>query len=177
MGTIRADYRVKVFCGIIYNDEGIFPDIREILISRFGAIDIEAGPFVFNFTQYYNKEMGEDLKRRFLSFTELVSPEDCYKWKYFTNSIEEKHISSSSLRRVNIDPGYMNLSKVVLLSTKDYFHRIFLTGGIFAELTLYYQAKDFRFFPWTYPDYRTKEYLDFFRKMRQNYSQQEQKRQ
>lgn len=172
MGMIKKEYRVKMFCGFIYREENILSEARDMLAARFEKTDIEAGPFVFDFTDYYRKEMGEKLKRRFFSFTGLVSPDACHKWKIFTNKLEERF--SRSLphgRAINIDPGYMDMAKVVLLSTKDFFHRIYLDGGIFAELTMYYQKNDYRFLPWTYPDYRSEESLDFFRAMRTAYSQ------
>ncbi|HNS31788.1 MAG TPA: DUF4416 family protein [bacterium] len=174
MGTIRKGYPVKMFCGVIYSREDVFSVVKEILVARFGETDIEAGPFAFDFTDYYREEMGDNLLRRFLSFKMLVQPDQCHEWKYFTNQVEEKYfVPSTCRRRVNIDPGYMNLSRVILLSTKDYFHRIYLQSGIFAESTLYYRNDDYSFFPWTYPDYQSQEYLDFFRSMRVVYKKQE----
>lgn len=169
MGKIRLEsYMVKVFCGIIYRDEDSFAGARQSLEKYFGPADIEAGPVSFCFTKYYEREMGKDLKRRFISFAGLLSAERCFEWKIFTNGIEESFMDRGSPgRKVNIDPGYMNTSRVVLLSTKDYSHRICLQGGIFAELTMYYMGKGFKFLPWTYPDYRTSAYLDFFMRMRQ----------
>jgi len=172
MGSIRDDYRVKVFCGAIYSEEKVFEAAREMLEAHFGEADIEAGPFDFDFTDYYLEEMGGSLKRRFLSFRGLVSPLGCYKWKVFTNAVE-KNFSSTSVpeRGVNLDPGYLDLARVVLLSTKDYFHRVYLEGGIFAELTMYYQKGGYRFLPWTYPDYMTGDYLDFFHCARRSYQE------
>ena len=172
MGKIKEGLLVKRFCGIIYADEDTVFSVKENLITEFGNIDIEAGPFIFDFTDYYAKEMGENLKRRFFSFEQPVSPDNCYKWKYFSNEIENRYISSSGGRKVNIDPGYLNLSRITLLSTKDYYHRVYLQNGIKADLTLYYQGNDFKVFPWTYPDYRSENNIDFFRKVRLKFSQQ-----
>ena len=84
----------------------------------------------------------------------------------------EKKFSKNSLRRINIDPGYLYASKVILASTKDYSHRIYLSGGIFAEDALYYEDKSFQSWPWTYPDYKTKGYIEFFNNLRRVYLKQ-----
>ena len=84
------------------------------------------------------------------------------------NKIEAKN-SFSGKRVINIDPGYLDLSKLVLFSTKDYTHRIHVGSGIFAEVTLFYKDKNFTAWPWTYPDYKTKDYLSIFNTMRDIY--------
>ena len=75
-------------------------------------------------------------------------------------------------RIINIDPGYLDLSKLILASTKDYKHRIYLTKGIYAEVTLFYQDKTFCPWEWTYPDYKTGEYIEIFNRIRQIYAEQ-----
>ncbi|MCM8785849.1 MAG: DUF4416 family protein [Candidatus Omnitrophica bacterium] len=171
MGKIKSLPFVKIFCGLIYREENIFEDTKKILVEKWGKIDIEEGPFLFNFTDYYEDEMGKDLKRRFISFQKLYLPENVYEWKIFTNKIEDI-FSEKDRRKINIDPGYIDSSKVVLLSTKDYYHRIYIGKGIFAELTLYYSKGAYNFLNWTYPDYRTENYINFFLKMREKYRQQ-----
>lgn len=137
---------------------------------RFGEIDFESAVFDFAQTDYYREELGPGLKRQFISFKKLILPERLSKIKNFTNKIERK-LSGSGRRRVNIDPGYICLSKLVLASTKDYKHRIYLGGGIYAEITLIYQGKTF--VPWecTYPDYRSPEYISVFNRIRENLAQ------
>lgn len=171
MGKIKKIHFVKIFCGLIYKEEEILNEAKKQLIEKWGKIDIEEGPFVFDFTDYYEEEMGRDLKRRFISFEKLYIPEDVSEWKIFTNRIEET-FSENGKRKVNIDPGYIDSSKVILLSTKDYYHRIYIGKGIFAEITLYYSKGKYNFLNWTYPDYRTENYLNFFMKMREKYREQ-----
>ncbi|MGC8976779.1 MAG: DUF4416 family protein [Candidatus Ratteibacteria bacterium] len=168
MGEIKEIHPVKIFCGLIYKDEEIFEKVKIKLKEKWGEIDIEVGPFKFDFTDYYREEMGIDLKRRFISFENLYLPEDVYEWKIFTNGIE-KRFSENKKRRINIDPGYIDSSKVILLSTKDYYHRIYIGKGIFAELTLYYSKGKYNILQWTYPDYRTENYISFFIKIREKY--------
>lgn len=171
MGKIKKIYPVKIFCGLIYKEEEILNQAKKELGKEWGIIDIEEGPFPFDFTDYYEEEMGKELKRKFISFEKLYIPENVYKWKIFTNKIE-KNFSENERRKINIDPGYIDNSKVILLSTKDYYHRIYLGKGIFAELTLFYSKGKYNFLEWTYPDYRSENYIKFFLEMREKYRQQ-----
>jgi hypothetical protein len=159
----------KIFCGLIYNKEEIYQKAISLLKEKFGKIDIETSAIPFDFTDYYQEEMGKDLKRGFISFISLQSPENSYKWKVLTIAIE-KQLSLSGLRQINIDPGYITLSKVVLFSTKNYYHRIYLGEGVFAEVTLRWHNKQYEIFPWTYPDYKTDFAKNFFTEMRKIYS-------
>jgi len=173
METTKGYEKVKLFCGVLYRNEDIVDGVREKLVCRLGKTDLEAGPFPFDFTDYYRDEMGDNLKRRFFSFRERVPLEGAYAWKLFTNGVEKEFSSEGEFpRRVNLDPGYLNLSRVVLFSAKDYSHRIYLGDGVFGEVTLYFEKNRFMFLPWTYPDYRTENYLDFFMKVRNIYREQ-----
>jgi hypothetical protein len=168
MGEIKKVCHVKIFCGLIYKEEEILEKTKIKLKEIWGEIDIEEGPFIFDFTDYYQEEMGKDLKRKFISFEKLYIPENVYEWKIITNEIE-KNFSEDGKRKINIDPGYIDSCKVILLSTKDYYHRIYIGKGIYAELTLYYSKGKYNFLNWTYPDYRTENYINFFIKMREKY--------
>jgi hypothetical protein len=56
---------------------------------------------------------------------------------------------------------------MILASTKNYAHRIYIGGGIYAQVDYIFRDKGkIDFNPWVYPDYKTTEYLDFFNKMR-----------
>ncbi|MEW6680138.1 MAG: DUF4416 family protein, partial [bacterium] len=85
-----------------------------------------------------------------------------------TNSLEEKFLISGK-RRINIDPGYVGSGKLVLASTKDSYHRVYLKDGIYGETTLYFYKGEFREFPWTYPDFRKDEYKKFFLSVRKKH--------
>ncbi len=88
--------------------------------------------------------------------------------KVKTNALEQE-ISGAGQRIVNIDPGYLNLSKVVLATTKDYSHRLYLGQGIFGDLHLVFINKTFQTQPWTYPDYKQPSVIEFFLKLRGAY--------
>ena len=162
---------VKLIIGFIFKEEGVCNKAKIFLERRFGKIDFESQTLPFIHTNYYEKEFGKDLKRRFVSFKKLISPLSLPKIKITTNKIEKK-LSRGLNRLINIDPGYLDSSKLILASTKDYRHRIFLNKGIYAEVTLFYQNKAFKPWEWTYPDYKTPEYIAIFNQIREIYAKQ-----
>jgi hypothetical protein len=170
VGKIRKyNSQVKLIIGFIYKDEAIFIKVCDQLRKKFGKIDFTAGPLDFNYTDYYLAEMGRELKRKFISFHKLIPIQDLYRIKLYTNRLEAK-FANGKFRQVNIDPGYVDLAKLVLASTKDYAHRIFLRKGIFAEITLVFRGNSFSSNDWTYPDYRSKEYIEIFNQIRKLYA-------
>jgi hypothetical protein len=171
MGEIKKHPPVKLIIGFIFQREDILNKSKRTLEKYFGKIDYESDTLAFTHTDYYRKEFGKNLKRRFVSFNKLAPPEDLPKIKIITNKIEKK-LSTIAGRTINIDPGYLDLAKLVLASTKDYKHRIYLNRGILAEITLFFQDKTFQSWGWTYPDYRTAEYIAIFNKIRGIYIQQ-----
>jgi hypothetical protein len=145
---------------------GAQPDsLAGCLSAQFGPVDYESPVLPFAFTDYYQKEMGPVISRRFLSFRMLVSPEELADIKIRTNELEESYILEGG-RKVNLDPGLLNLSRFILATTKDNSHRIPLKKGIYAELTLQFARKDFQVLPWTYPDYASREYRDILIQIR-----------
>ena len=162
--------KVKLIIGLIAKSE-FFPEAEKYLKRKFKHIDFESGILAFNPTDYYKEEFGPSLSRKFLSFDKLVKSGDLAKIKIATNKIE-KRLSVSAKRRVNIDPGYIDESKLVLATHKDFSHRIYLGRGIFAEVTLSFEGGSFRPWPWTYPDYRTQDYINIFNKIRGSYAYQ-----
>ena len=116
--------------------------------------------------------MGADLRKRFFAFRDLITPDRLADIKLRTNALEIE-VSQSGLyaeaRPVNIDPGYLTLGKFLLATTKDQAHRVYLRDGIFAEVTLRYQAGAFEPWPWTYADYRQPAVLAFLQEARAYY--------
>ncbi|MCS7228078.1 MAG: DUF4416 family protein, partial [Endomicrobia bacterium] len=130
-------------------------------------IDLQSEIIKFDFTDYYNKEMGGEILRYWISFAPLIELNNSYKIKLLTHEVELQQFSDDKkLRKVNLDPGYIEGSKLVLFSTKNYSHRIYLDEGIFAEVTLIYKNKQFHTLNWTYPDYKTALAINFFLKVR-----------
>lgn len=167
MATAKKPGKVKLFTGIIYpetiNIEHLFMRFQ----SKFGVIDMHSEIIPFSHTDYYD-EMGENLVKIFISFKKLVNREKIASIKIFTNGLESE-FSKGGKRIFNIDPGYMTLSNVFLASCKDFYHRVYLKKGVYLENEYYYSSKQFNFWPWTYPDYKKKEYLDFFYSLRKMY--------
>ncbi len=162
---------VKFICSFIYSDEESYNKTRKTLQRKFGKIDFESACLDFNFTNYYEKEMGSLLYRRFVSFEKLKDPSVFPAIKLFCLKIENK-LAKGMKRTINIDPGYINEGKLVLTTTKDYYHRIYVGRGIFEEVTLYYKDSNFHDFATTYPDYKTPEYKLIFISIRDKYRQQ-----
>jgi hypothetical protein len=129
-------------------------DLRALLVEQLGTIDFSSDPVPFTATDYYDREMGPGIVRTFLSFRRLVDPSCLSQVKLRTNSLEHR-FRVEGMRRVNLDPGLMALSRFSLATTKESAHRIPLSDGIYAEITLLYSKGGFRALEWTYPDFRT----------------------
>lgn len=172
MGKAKEPRRVKLVIGMLAKNKKLFDIIEEFFVKKFGDIDYRSPVFPFVHTSYYKKEMGYPLKRRFVSFKKLVSPDRIVNIKLIANSFEQKFTKKgkgSIKRQINIDPGYISDSKLILATTKDYFHRIYLNKGIYAEVTLSWKNGSFQSFHWTYPDYRTLEYINILNNIRNDY--------
>jgi hypothetical protein len=163
--------KVKLIIGFIFKDRAVLEKAESSISGRFGPIDLHSNIINFSHTSYYNKELGENLKRKFISLKKLVAPEKSYLVKLITNKIEHS-LSESGKRTINIDPGYITLGKLVLLTTKDQNHRIYLKKGIYAESTLKFHGKSYLPRETTYPDYRSKSYIEIFNEARNLYKKQ-----
>lgn len=137
----------------------------------FGPTDWISPELFFDRTEYYAKEMGWPLHRRFISFETLISPSDIVEIKLTTNQVENEFLQDGK-RRINIDPGYISLERLVLATGKNYTHRIYLSKGIYADLTLIFHKGSFGALEWTYKDYATSEVVAFFNDVRERYKRQ-----
>lgn len=169
VGTVKIHRPVKLIAGCIFRDERVLDKARRLLESKFGSIDFESPAIPFTHTGYYEREFGKGLKRKFVSFKKLISPSRLAGIKAISNSIERR-LSTGPNRLINIDPGYLDYAKLILASTKDYNHRVYVGKGIFAEITLSYQGNSFKPWDWTYPDYKSQEYIDIFNAIRRIYA-------
>lgn len=174
MARVKLPQVVKLIIGMLAKDKKLFDLVEEFFINRFGPIDYRSPVLIFNHTTYYRKEMGHPLKRKFITFQNLIAPQKLPDIKIFTNKIELglSQTKESPSRRINIDPGYISDSKLVLASTKNYTHRLYLGKGIYGEVTLYWHKGSFCPWEWTYPDYKTRDYIEIFNKVRTDYIQQ-----
>jgi hypothetical protein len=171
MLEIKPPLFVKFISCFIYRDEEYYLKAKEILQKKFGFIDFESEKIEFSFTNYYDKEFGKPLFRRFISFLKLRDAASFVKIKLFCIKIEHR-LSKNGKRLVNIDPGYITEAKLVLTTTKDYSHRIYLGKAIYAEVTLYYSGGSFRNFTTTYPDFRSPVYKKVLSHIREIYHHQ-----
>lgn len=163
----EADY-VKLVVSVIFAEGRFFRDVMQILAARFGRPDFISAPMSFEFTEYYEKEMGKSLIRRLVSYEQLIPPETLPDVKLLTNRIEDQ-ISGEGDRRVNVDPGYLSAAHLILATGKGYTHRPYLRNGIYADLTLIFQGGAFHALPWTYPDYAGQEIMMRLRMIREKY--------
>lgn len=172
MGQISLPKPVNLIVGILTSIPELFAHIDKTLEEYFGPIDLRSDIIPFVFTDYYSEEMGKGIQRQFYSFERLIMPDEIAPIKVQTNTIENSIASSKRYpikRPINIDPGYINESRLILASTKDFSHRIYLRDGIYAEVTLNYRRGGYESFPWTFPDYKSADYQSFFLKAREVY--------
>lgn len=174
MGDIRTPNKVKLFVGMLSSKVSWLDEACEVLTEKFGNIDSQTPADPFHFTDYYEDEMGQGLLRKFIAFDRLIDPQTLPGIKICTNQIEAEFSRKYDFpkRPVNLDPGYLCLSKIILATTKDYSHRIYLGDGIYGETTLKYYQKAFIAWEWTYPDYKSPKYLEFFGNLRNIYKMQ-----
>jgi hypothetical protein len=173
MGAVRQFTPVKLFIGVLAANNKFIPQIEERLVGAYGSIDHRSDVIPFDFTNYYETEMGDIIDRVFFSFERLIEADQLPEIKRQTNELEVElapllQTPRTAVKRpVNLDPGYIEQAKVILASTKNFYHRIHLGGGIFGEVTMHFKNNTYQFFPWTYPDYQSKDYQEFFLRMRQ----------
>ena len=162
---------VKLISSLFSSQAKLIDRVILDMEGLFGPTDWISPAFFFDRTKYYEKEMGWPLHRRFISFKTLVRPQDIVEIKWKTNDLERRE-SQGGKRKINIDPGYVALERLVLATGKNYTHRIYLSDGIYADLTLIYQRGSFSPLAWTYRDYGDPEIIDYFNEIRERYKRQ-----
>lgn len=173
MAAIRSPRPVNLICGLICSDTDLMARAVKMLTKSYGRTDAVSEIWPFDFTDYYEPEMGADLSRQFVSFADLIDPGRLAGIKVHTNEFEERICYECGLpagrRPVNLDPGYIELSKLVLATTKNGSHRIYLRDGIYAESTLHYREGRWSAWPHSYPDFASDRYHAFFEQVRDRY--------
>ncbi len=171
MRDIHQPIPAKLFVGMLSPDPALFAAATRDLCERYGAVDlaVDAGPWTGS--SFYEKEMGSGIVRKFVFFDRLIDQGDLPMIKLFTYELEERSAVMTGKfrrRRINLDPGYVTEAKVVLATTKDYSHRLYIGQGIYAEVTLRYDTHMQSFIPYdhTYMDYRTELCQSTFHKAR-----------
>ena len=175
MGVHRSAAQVKLICGLIAGSDAWLEQGSERLGEAFGPMDLRSDVFPFDATDYYVREMGEGLRRQFVAFARLLDPGELAGIKRRTNAMETEWVQGdpgAKRRRVNLDPGYVTPAKLVLATTKDFAHRIYLGEGIYAEVTLNFRKGGFRHFEWTYLDFVSGRYEAFLLAVRRRLMEQ-----
>ncbi len=175
MGVPSLPQPVKLLIGLLSADRALLAQAAARLEAAYGRIDLESPVFPWETTDYYRAEMGEHLLRRFVTFEQLIMPEDLVRLKLEANELEYAFATPpgpASPRRINLDPGYLDTTKLVLASTKAQAHRLSLSQGIYAEVTLLYHHAAYHPFVYTYADYRWPETHAFLKQARRQYLRQ-----
>ena len=170
MGTPHDPAPAALTAGITFADREALEASLEMLGSEYGPVEFASPEFVFDMTDYYIPEMGNNLRKQFFCFHDPIQLAMLPEIKHRTNDFElrlSREEGGSILRRVNIDPGYVTLAKLVLATTKDYSHRVFIGKGMYAETTLRFVRGVFIPFETTYPDHQTPLALEFFNAARE----------
>ena len=148
--------------------EDLIQEISIQLAEQLGPVQDQIGPIQFNYTDYYDREMGSGIFRWLWSFAQLVDKGSLVSIKHLTNRIEQSYTDRGK-RRINLDPALLSLGNFVLATGKDNAHRIYLGEGIFADLTLVFRGGTYRPLDWTYPDYADSALIDILNRIRENY--------
>ncbi len=169
MWTLNKPNPVKLIVGILAANNQCLNTATEAVTDKFGTADFTSEVWPFDKTDYYKEQMGPRILRQFISIDRLIDPGKLAKIKHQTNKIEQKLAKALRLplpRPVNLDPGVIEPSKLVLATTKNYSHRIYIGRKMFAEVTLIFDKGRWQTLDHTYPDYRQQCYFDFFEKVR-----------
>jgi hypothetical protein len=171
VGTAKQPRSVKLIASLFSGYSSLLEAACARLEEAFGPVDYQSALLPFDHTDYYTPEFGPGLLRIILAFRPLIDPGELAAIKRQTNTLEAEWLVEGQ-RRVNIDPGYVSLSKLVLATTKNHAHRLYLADGIYGEVTLHYRDGAFHGFPWTYPDYASPRYCALFEEIRDLYRRQ-----
>ena len=169
MWKLREPNTVKLVVGVLAANYQCLNRAADILTDKFGNADFTSEVWPFDKTDYYKDQTGPRILRQFLSIEKLIDPGRLAKIKLRTNKLEQKLAKVLSIplpRPVNLDPGIIEPSKLVLATTKNYSHRIYIGKKMYAEVTLIFDKGGWKPLDYTYPDYRQQCYFDFFEKVR-----------
>jgi len=168
MGSVAPSAPVLPVAGVLAASPALLTTAQETLADTVAPIVLASAATAWTQSDYYRSEMGPDIWRQYLAFDALMAPEELADLKALTNRLEERWRGPTG-RRVNLDPGYLDLLRVVLASTKDAAHRIAIGGGFYAEATLHFAHGRFQAWPYSYLDYAAADATDFFNRVRERF--------
>lgn len=165
MWDLETPQPAKLIVGILASDGEALAAARAALAEAYGPLDLTSDIWPFEHTDYYREQAGPDMLRQFVAAERLVDPATLAAIKHRTNDLE--HTLADQLARpwprpVNLDPGLIEPAKLVLASTKNFSHRVYLGDRMYAEVTLTYSKGAWRAMPFTFPDFREGRYHGFF---------------
>jgi hypothetical protein len=169
MWNLKKPDRVKLIIGILAADNQCLSAAANTCQKKFGQADFLSHIWHFRHTDYYRNETGDNILRQFISIDHLIRPGKLAAIKHRTNRLERKlaeNLDNDLPRPVNLDPGIIEPSKLVLATTKNHSHRVYIGKKMYAEVTLVYKNGTWQHFDYTYPDYRQERYFEFFEKVR-----------
>ncbi len=168
MGSPSEPSPVKLFFAILFSDEEKLFEAIKFISEKNGEIDFKSMPLDFDETDYYKQEMGENIKRIFISIKKLIKPDEIVDIKKQSTELENI-LSVDGKRKVNIDPGYMDFSKLVLATYKGGGCKIYIRDGVWIDIMLRYEKGSFQSFPWTFPDFAKGKYFPILLSIRKIY--------
>ncbi len=183
MWEIEEPKPVKLIVAVMAADNKCLSAALDAIVAEFGTTDFESDIWPFDQTDYYKDQTGPHIVKQFVSIEKLIDPDELAQIKHKTNQIEQEQaelLRSSGVvwpRPINLDPGIIEPSKLILASTKNYSHRIYIGDRMYAEVTLTFHKGKWQPFPYTYPDYKQPGYHEFFSKVRTRLIEQRRKTQ
>ena len=172
MGSLYTYQPHKLLIPVLFSTDWSIKTVQGLVADAFGPVDLQSEAFPFDFTHYYDYEMGDSIYRILFSIEELVDPMTLSDVKSRSNDIEVANAGADGNRTINIDPGLLSLSRVILATTKQSAHRISIGAGLYAEITLMYRKGRYRPLEWTYPDFQSERYGQWLKLVRTQYHQQ-----
>jgi len=163
--------KVKLIISVLYSDPALFSDFRFRSAAVWGAVDHCGDAFPFDMTEYYSSEMGKGLFRTFLSYVNLVDAVSLPWIKELCEELEREY-SLEGRRRLNLDPGYIDLGKLVLASCKYGHQKIPVSPRVYADPVLHFRRSSCESFDWTFPDFRDPRYHSELCSIRNLYKEQ-----
>ncbi len=164
MWEVSEPEPVKLIIGILAAEDSCLTAAIDVLTTEFGKLDLISPAWPFTQTEYYKAQTGENIVRGFITFEKLIDPGDLAAIKIKTNHLEQQlaeELKTSFPRPVNLDPGIIEPSKLILASTKNFSHRIYIGQNIYAELTLSYSKGKWESYRFTFGDYKETRYHEF----------------
>jgi hypothetical protein len=168
MGIPVAPPGVRRIAGLLASSPALLAEAQQAVSEAIATVTASTVAQRWTASRYYEPDMGSEIWRQYLVMDGLIPPDELAALKLATNTLE-LHWCSPGRRPVNIDPGYVDLNRLVLASTKDAAHRIYIGRGIYAEVTLRYVEGAFVSLPHTYSDYALPTTREFFTRVRAAY--------